>query len=300
LIAFFAAMIVGCGKPSDRGEPRYPRDDGANARPSESQDPRFDPAVVREMRGARDKIVGECKKLGAPPWAGVYREGFDRKLPTSTLWVAPKAGVVFQFFGSEAPQPEFTNSGSVEEKDGRLLVKWKYPQWRWWNVWLNDLLVVRWCDRHYLVPAPQILEFCSAIKAGVDPNDWEAGLYCLIREGDLKKPALGPPDLPKGYEKYWKMAAIVGNVTKFKIEKKDEVNLNFRASLTMDVGKADGVLPEMNFKLVGNDKHHRYIFVKTVREHESDAIMACGLETYWDVPIKVGSKLTTLTVSPKK
>src|SRR5207253_3560046 len=137
--------------------------------------------------------------------------------------------------------------GRVTERDGVLKIAWELQELGWPGDLPPDFLIVRWDRRRYLVPPEDVLTFCVDARSGREPRRGVHGMYYL-RRGDEDKPATGKPDLPKGFEKYWTMKPIQGLLTKVGPEsvtalkdawKHDKVTQD----VTLDVGRAEGVLP---------------------------------------------------------
>jgi len=57
------------------------------------------------------------------------------------------------------------------------------------------MVLVPWSQRHYLIPADDVLGFANQINAEREPRETPHGSF-LLRRGDEKKAAPGQPTLP--------------------------------------------------------------------------------------------------------
>lgn len=157
----------------------------------------------RELTSRKKPIEIELLTLVNHEWAGKYHLGDGLGL-NWTLLLAPKSGATFEWRGCLGLY--YFDFGKVTEKDGRIKIEWARAQ-REFDRPAGEYLLVRWGDRKYLVPREEILKFCQDVKGDEEPRNSLWGSYYLQR-GDEKKPAIGRPLLPKGFEKYLTMLPL--------------------------------------------------------------------------------------------
>ncbi|MBN2031238.1 hypothetical protein JW824_13470 [bacterium] len=127
-------------------------------------------------------------------WAGSYYMG-DGLGSDAYLDIALKSGFAFEEHGCLGLYDR--NYGKVKfENDGRLKLIFALPNE---NVMIsNELIIVKWGKRTYLIPPDRIPKFCEAIKNKMEPRYGMRGLF-FLREGDNGIEVDGRPDLPIEY-----------------------------------------------------------------------------------------------------
>jgi hypothetical protein len=234
-------------------------------------------------------VTDELKSLKDHEWAGRYYCG-DGLGTNLSLCIAPKNGAAFQWHGCLGLYDQ--NHGSVKETNGRIRVAWALSTDHSLHK-PDEYLAIRWGPRRYLVPTEEILEFCSAVRSGKEARNGIHGMF-LLRSGDEKLPAKGELKLPAGFEKYLRMGAIeakikaIGELSVRTLEgiKNREESTQL---VTLNVGKAEGVLPKMEFEVKKPQGVHTRVIVRKVAEHESEAAV-----TFWRDKGKKGTLPTTL------
>jgi len=150
------------------------------------------PEAEKIAESCRAAIRAEIAAGAAPDWAGEYYEG-DGEGENVTLVLAPKAGFVVENHGCLGLYGR--NYGSVQVVDDRLKLGFTFGSERKdWDL-APELVPVRWGDRHYLLPADDIIGFCNEINGGREPRDVVHGFY-LLRRGDESVKVTGKPALP--------------------------------------------------------------------------------------------------------
>lgn len=215
-------------------------------------------------------IAYEFEALKDHDWAGRYYEG-DGVGANVAVYLAPKSGAVHTLHGCLGLYDQ--NHGSVEETKGRIRIAWKLPNPDDWNR-PNEYLAVRWGERRYLIQPEDILQFCSDVRAGDEPRKRRHGMY-LLRFGDEDLPVKGEPSLPPGFEKYLLITTIdarvkaLGELSGPEVE--EEGREVWTQLVTLDVGEAEGVLPNMVFKVTKPKDGPGWVVVRKVAERESEA-----------------------------
>ncbi|MGL6197044.1 MAG: hypothetical protein ACRC2T_19705 [Thermoguttaceae bacterium] len=141
-----------------------------------------------------EKITAEIGSLNDNSWAGEYFYGNGRSANV-TLTLAPKSGFTYtwrgcmgicdQNFGEVTSDNEKLTLHCVLENESSI----PCPE---------ELIPIRWNDRHYLIQVDKIDEFCDAINAGFEPRDEKLGRF-FLKTGDENKKTTGFPELPEKY-----------------------------------------------------------------------------------------------------
>jgi hypothetical protein len=136
---------------------------------------------------------------------------------------------------------EYLFEGSYRIAEGRVLIrifsarKWPHgrrdtedeekiepPEGEAWGDSEERLLPVRWGERLYLVDDGELLRFCNAVNAGIEPRGGKddpdyspflRGAYFgtfYLRDGDEKKKASGEPQLPEEWRRFLLKRPIKG------------------------------------------------------------------------------------------
>jgi hypothetical protein len=128
-----------------------------------------------------------------PPWVGTYYAGEGLGFNAS-LTLARNAEFTFHQYGCEGTHA--LSSGPIDATAERIHLRTIVPiSTRSMPGLSEDLGLVPWGDRRYLIPDGQLKEFCNAVNAGTEPRHHSRGDF-LLRVGDETKPAVGMPALP--------------------------------------------------------------------------------------------------------
>lgn len=255
------------------------------------QEDKFSPAAEAEWKRRFEAIEKEIAALTDHPWAGTYYHG-NGLSANARLTLAPMNGFVFIRTGCLGVYDR--NYGEVvPTKHGSLRLVFRFENNRdGFRGVAPELIPVPWGERQYLVRADDVVGFCNAINSGHEPRDDRHGLH-FLRPGDGKKPATGAPGLPERYRTYLLAEPIDAEIiavheTEVEIRKGDFVQ--YATTVTVNVGRADKVLPGMSFNVYKPYTYWHEVHVVSVDDHTSKArVRHCG-----NTPIpEIGWKLTT-------
>ena len=152
----------------------------------------YKPFGERKIRAIRNKVKLEtnaCQDLDS--WAGSYYMGDG--LGTSAVFdVALKSGFAFVDEGDLGVWD--WNYGKVKLiNDKRLKLVFARNNE---SVWIaEELVIVKWGRRFYLIPSTRMTDFCEAVKEGREPRNEMRGSF-FLRIGDSEIEVDGSPDLP--------------------------------------------------------------------------------------------------------
>lgn len=211
-------------------------------------------------------IDQELHALPAHPWAGRYYYG-DGLGVNVALSLAPKSGFAFTWNGCLGLYD--LNYGDVVEVDGRITLVFKYPndQKRFQGI-APELIPIAWGERHYLVPADEVVRFANAINAGFEPSGSKSRRF-LLREGDELKEVQGKPSLPSSYSEYLlkqPIKAEISSIEKSRLE--DDTRIT---TVTLNVGSAQGVKQGMEFYVYSPENIFEWAQITSVDSSHSEA-----------------------------
>jgi hypothetical protein len=253
-----------------------------------SQSGEFSQESQRKLQKRETVIQNEIDELKSHPWAGRYQYGG----PTSSfrLTIAPESGFAFSSGGCMGIYG--LNYGTVQATDGvlKLVPQEKNRRGDFWGI-STDLLLIPWGERHYLIPAPQILEFINAINSGFEPRKTVSGFF-FLKWGDEYKPVAGKPKLPSEYADYLLENPIQARITSHR-ETRVEGNA-VHSSVVLDVGKAQGVRVGMQFYFQNSLRYYPPAVITVVNDSNSVAELVQFVGGMEQLSPRPGLPLSTL------
>jgi hypothetical protein len=213
-------------------------------------------------------ISQELSSLKGHPWAGKYYYG-DGLGVNVDLSLAPNSGFVFTWNGCLGLYD--LNYGDVVEADGKIRLVLKFPNDRQgFQGIAAELTPVVWGERHYLIPADEIVNFANAINAGFEPSKGRSWRF-LLRAGDERRVVRGQPNIPAQYSDY-----LLKNPIRAQIASIKESHLESSSRITtvvLDVGNAQGVKQGMEFHVYSPSRIFESAEIINVNPSSSEAII---------------------------
>lgn len=196
-----------------------------------------------EAERRRSEIEAEIATLVDHPWAGSYLKVSARGHHGSnsdSLVLAPIAGFVAI---ASIPAVVLTKEhswGTLEVSGEALTLHHKEPNRRehWRQAWPEQLLVVPWGERHYLLEPKELEAFARSLHTGDEPRSSSVGNF-LLRSGDWSLRARGRPDVPASARELFRATPLLAIVFTH--------DGSTPASVELDVGQRDGVLVGQRF-----------------------------------------------------
>jgi hypothetical protein len=174
-------------------------------------DPEYDMFVFRESFGMRFSLL-------------IYGDKFDALLSCPKLcsqhirWFEAQHGDLKRVDGVlqlSVRAKELIRRGD-DEGEGKWL--------------LNNLVVVKWGRRRYLVASEQFKAFCNAVNLGNEPRNSELGDFAL-GEGQHVIAVTGRPGVPERWSQYLLKAPVTGKVIELLPNSKAKVNVGRKEGL---------------------------------------------------------------------
>lgn len=249
---------------------------------AQAQHPQF-VSVSNEIKSKfedrQKRIIQELASLQNNEWAGEYGAQLSTIDGASFYW-SPQSGFAVRSGNDFHRGIEKVNYGRVNFYGNLLTLSPEYLEKNKHNYTIsNSFVPVRWDQQHWLIPSDKLILFIYAVNSG----DYEEINTFFVKEEDSKKPNDGLPNVPKEYRKYLNRKPIKAKV----IGLKDDSSDFWGHTLTLNVGKAEGVIEEMKFYLTNVKDAIATIQVTDVREHTSTAqIVSIGSSYSYEKEIK--------------
>ncbi len=246
---------------------------GSVALADKRDDAKYTDAAEKTAMQLQDHIQTAAKTLTNHPWAGEYYCGDGLGVNVSLL-LAPGAGYVFEWHGCLGLYDR--NYGKVTETNGRIRLSFTFKNERkGFQGIAEEFIPVPWGERHYLIPADDIVGFCNKVNEGTEPRDAGHGFY-LLREGDEKHVASGFPMVPEEYRPYLLAAPIAAEIVNVNsvTTRPSVCEWRFKeTTVTLDAGKDKGLRKGMKLHVVKPANLVESVLVTTVADSTSEAVM---------------------------
>jgi hypothetical protein len=215
--------------------------------PTKRAEEKFTAEAEAEESSRRDRILAALRKVPDHAWAGEYYQG-DGLGVNQNLLLGPAGDFVFHWRGCLGVYDR--NFGSLRHEGQKIHLDFIYPnELKGFQGVAAELIPVPWGNRHYLIPADEMADFCNAVQKGREPRQGAHGSF-LLRKDDWKLALEGRPELPLEFRAWLLDRPISGTVTAVGSSRLHEgkAGIKFRISdVTLNVGKVDGVYPGMEF-----------------------------------------------------
>lgn len=151
----------------------------------------------------------------------------------------------------------------------------------------RTLVPVLWGQQHYLVWSDRLINFCYAVKNSNNAPEVEA---FFLKDVDRDKRREHLPNVPAEYRKYLFGEPIIATISEVKPQTPPWIK-----ELNLNVGIADGVVPEMKFWAFAPRNVYMLVEILDAAEHSSRAYVITSGYRHSDknVTPKVGWKLTS-------
>jgi hypothetical protein len=197
------------------------------------------------------KIKGDLKKGRHEPWEGAFSDGGP--------WAGLSRGWIISRKKGYVSTTRRMDMGSVKVKGNRIALVSAAPN-NAWGLMPVEYVVVRWDRQVFLVEPDQLLKFCNEVNSGKLRHETPSGGGILYRVKDFdKKRPTGLPYVPPEFKEYLLRKPITGSVVKIGEDKQDVAVRGKKwfisgTSLTLNVGKKDGVRTGMEFYPEGDSE----------------------------------------------
>lgn len=227
-------------------EPSFASDSGVELSPGATA-PMIEQMRDREEPRASDRlraIQQELLELAGHPWAGVYAWDDDRGGDTR-ISIAPRSG--FTFFRSSPQGVVDVNHGDIEAVDEEhvkiaLAIDPRTGEHDLYlgesiaTLW-NTLCFVRWGERRYLIPTPQMQRFCNLVNDG---SEARKPRFPVRLDGSQAAEVSGVPTVPAVWRNFVFATPVETTIVGIQPDPDAEDGIRSRLSLPREVTIAAG------------------------------------------------------------
>ncbi len=223
------------------------------------------PAEWAELVRGRLATI-EAETSGAPrnEWAGVYS---SYNGPTNSTYLAwsPSKGFIVWWENCSHPLQARVNYGGAQLTDGALRLVPQLPEShpRTYAI-TSEYIPVRWGEQRFLIPSNRLVNFSYAVNSR---SERQIESF-LLNRADREKPRNGLPDVPPEYRRYLRMRPITATIAGFR-----ETDERWYPRIILNIGRAEGVVPQMNFYLSRPRNVYMLLQVTDVQEHAAEAVV---------------------------
>ena len=229
----------------------------------------------------------ELETVGAnEEWAGRYR-AYDGPTITTDLAWSPVSGFIVWWYNCSRPTSARANHGAAVFENGLLTIAPQVSESVPGSFTIpSEFVPIRWGAQHYLIPRDQVLKFIYAVNSG---SRSEIETF-LLKVDDNDKKRKGRPGVPSEYARYLGMKPIIATIST--VGPKTD---RWYPEVKLNVGKREGVIPEMKFYRFRRGGSFFAFEVTSVDEHTSEAavVVAGGINDDEKVQLKRGWKLSS-------
>ena len=214
--------------------------------------------IASIARNRQEQIERELANSQRSEWAGRY--GATEGLTTSVmLFWTPASGFMVWRESCSRPGVAQVNYGGVNFDGRSLTLSPERTEGGRHSYDISSALVpVSWSEQHWLIPSDKLILFCYAVNSG---SIEEIETFFLKAE-DYEKPREGLPEVPSEYRRYLGIEPIEAEVSAV-----GAGNERWYPPLTLNVGRAEGVIAGMKFYLVDTQDIDMRLEITEVREH---------------------------------
>ncbi|MCL2743848.1 MAG: hypothetical protein FWE67_08355, partial [Planctomycetaceae bacterium] len=225
-------------------------------------------AVIKEKR---KKIENEIALLKDHPWAGRYYHG-NGLGANVMLTLAPKNGFTITWFGCMGLYDQ--NHGTVEWNEDSVKFSFAFGMESGYiGNYAAEYKPIRWGNRLYLIPTSEIIAFCNAVNSGNEPRKGVNGFF-FLQWGDEKKEVKGKPELPEKFMPYLLDKPVDAAIVSIKdTQEKKGATI---ATVVVNKGKADGLLPGMQLHVIKPKDVYEEVVLTLVGEKQSEGKYVYG------------------------
>ncbi len=244
------------------------------------------------VKSKRKKILKEIAELKDHPWAGEYYLGNGVEFG-ERLILAPENGFTMTLYdNAHLWVLDFGMAVWDEDRVKLSPVFGPEPEASGLRYYPSEYYLIDWGQRIYLIRTDEIILFCNAINQGTEPRDEYGGDF-FIRV-DLEKAEMkGKPVIPEEFRAYLldePFDAEIIAVSDIREEKRNKF-----ATVVVNKGKKDGLLPGMELLVMDQDEYKEKVELSKVEETQSEGTLC--FERSWlsekNPPPEVGWRLST-------
>lgn len=211
----------------------------------------------------KKRILAEIAESPDKEWAGAYSSLLFTTV-SLTMFLSPNGEFAISYYNCSKPWTERVNFGKFTFENNIVRLQPELSSDRQNAFKFSDeqltFVPVKWDEDHFLIPQNKLRNFAYA--ANFD-SDIESFLHKSIDYGKSRK---GLPNLPVQYKSDLTRNPIKAKILSFVINED-----RYFSEITLNVGKNDGVIPEMFFYSTFSDDIRIRLSIDSVEETTSKA-----------------------------
>ena len=211
-----------------------------------------------------ETIKQETANLPADGWAGVYRAENGPTTTTHLAW-SPTTGFMVWWENCSRPWQARVNYGAAQLINSflRLTPQLSEDHPRAYAT-APEYVPVKWGEQRFLIPSDRLINFSYAVNSTSSRQIYSF----LVNLEDYQKPRSGLPNVPPEYRRYLRMRPLAATITGLR-----ETDERWYPRIILNIGRADGVVPQMNFYLSRPRNIYMLLEVTDVQEHSAEAFV---------------------------
>jgi hypothetical protein len=244
-------------------------------------------ALLKTIETKEETIKQALDRGPESEWAGNYYSQDGLTAGTVLSW-HPDVGFVIRWSTCSHGWRESANHGAAMLKNGTITLSPELTATDGSVYQIGRTLVpVRWGQQHYFVWSDRLINFCYAVINSHNAPEVDA---FFLKDVDRDKRRDRLPNVPAEYRQYLFGKPIIATVSEVKPNAQPGIN-----ELVLNVGKANGVVPEMKFYAATPSNIYMLVEILDASEHSSLAYVITSGYRHSDrnVTPKVGWKLTS-------
>ena len=243
-------------------------------------------ALLKTVETKQEIIKRTLGRTPESEWAGTYYSQDGLTAGTVLSW-HPDIGFIIRWSTCSYGWRESANYGAATLKNGVLTLSPELTSGGGsiYNIG-RTLVPVLWGQQHYFVWSNRLINFCYAVNNSNNAPEINA---FFLKDVDREKPRGRFPNVPPEYRKYLFGKPIIATISEIKPNPEPWIQ-----ELTLNVGTADGVVPETKFYAYSPRNIYMLVEILEAGEHSSRAYVITAGYRHSDgmVVPKVGWKFT--------
>jgi len=244
-------------------------------------------ALLKLVETKQETIKQTLDRNPESEWVGTYFSQDGLTAGTVLSW-HPNVGFIVRWSTCSHGWRESANYGAAIIKNGMLTLSPALTGGDGSVYQIRGTLVpILWGQQRYFVWSNRLINFCYAVANSNAVPEVDA---FFLKDVDRDKPRNGLPNVPNQYRKYLSSKPIVGTISEIKPNVQPWIK-----EFTLNVGTADGVVPEMKFYAFAPRNVYILVEILDAGEHSSRAYVITSGYRHSDKTVtpKVGWKLTS-------
>lgn len=228
---------------------------------------RFNESISNELsalfESKKKRILSEIAESPDKEWAGAYSSLLYTTV-SLTIFLSPNGEFATSYYNCSQPWTERVNFGKFTFENNILRLQPELSSDKQNAFKFSDeqltFVPVKWDEHHFLIPQNKLKNFAYSANFDSDIDSF------LHKSSDYDKSRKGLPNLPVQYKSYLTRKPIKAKILNFVVNED-----RYFSEITLNVGKKDGVIPEMFFYSTFSDDIRIRLSIDSAEETTSKA-----------------------------